>query len=381
MHKIELCGNDNCTQCSACINSCAKGAIIMTESSDGFKIPQIDRNTCVECGACVNSCHRITSSLEYKRPIKTLACWTKNLSDREKSSSGGAFSVLARKVIDEGGIVFGACMGEDLQVRHIGIEKESDLILLQGSKYVQSYLGDIYRQVKEYLRNGRKVLFTGTPCQVGGLLTFLKKKYENLLTCDLVCHGVPSQKAFDIYIDKIGVRENSKNFNFRYTKGWGMQLSRQKNRKSRLRILSPERGYFFRAFEKGYMFSEACYACAYARPERVSDFTLADFWGIGKKEPFNYPIRKGISLMLVNSEKANVFLSQCKELFSVERTLEEAIEGNHNLSKVSARPSGRDTYYDDSKSMPIDKICRKYAVEASWRDYLRVVKQFVYSFW
>lgn len=379
MHKIELCGNDKCTQCYACVNSCTKGAITMIKSSDGFKIPQIDRNVCSECGACVNSCHCINSSLEYKRPIKTLACWTKILSDREKSSSGGAFSVLARKVIDEGGIVFGACMDENLQVRHIGIEKESDIILLQGSKYVQSYLGNIYKQVKEHLRNGRKVLFTGTPCQVGGLLTFLKKKYENLLTCDLVCHGVPSQESFDIYIDKIGIRDKSKCFNFRYTKGWGMQLSRQTNRKSRLRVLSPRKAYYYRAFEKGYMFSEACYSCAYARPERVADFTLADFWGIGKAEPFLHPVNKGISMMLVNSDEANKLISGCYNLFFEERTLNEAIQGNHNLSKVSCRPVGRDAYYEDSKKMSINKLCCKYAIEATLRDYFRIVKQFVFS--
>ena len=383
MHKIELCGNDKCTQCYACVNSCAKGAITMVESSDGFKIPQIDRNQCIECGACVNSCHCISSSLEYKRPIKTLACWTKILSDREKSSSGGAFSVLARKIIDEGGMVFGACMDEDLHVRHIGIEKDSDLILLQGSKYVQSYLGNTYKQVKEQLRNGRKVLFTGTPCQVGGMMTFLKKRYDNLLTCDLVCHGVPSQKAFDIYIDKIGVRENCKYFNFRFTKGWGMQLSKQvshpRNGGSRINILSPKKSYFFKAFENGLMFSEACYSCAYAHPERVADFTLADFWGIGKKQPFLHPTHKGVSLMLVNSEKADRFISECNDLFFEERTLDEAIEGNHNLSKVSGRPIGRDTYYEDSNRLPINRLCSKYAIEASLRDYLRIIKQIVFS--
>lgn len=379
MHKIKLCDFDVCTQCYACINSCPKQCISMVASYDGFKIPEIDKSVCVECGACMKSCHRLNEKVEYQKPIKTLACWTNNLSDRERSSSGGAFSILARKELSQGGIVFGASMCEDLKVRHIGIEKDENIVLLQGSKYLQSYLGDIYIQVKQQLQTGRLVLFTGTPCQIGGLLTYLKKKYDNLLTCDVVCHGVPSQEAFDIYIDKIGIRKKCKNFNFRFTKGWGFQLSKQSeyptNRDSNKKLISPNKAYYLRAFTKGLMFSEACYSCIYARPERVSDFTLADYWGLGAMSPFNYPTHKGVSLMLVNSEKAKAFLSECDELFYEERPFEEAVEGNYNLSHTSDRPKGRDTYFEDSKMLTINDLSKKYGIAASPRDYLRLLKQ------
>lgn len=286
--------------------------------------------------------------------------------------------------MSEGGIVYGASMCEDLQVRHIGIETENDIIRLQGSKYLQSYMGDVYKDVKKQLQGGRMVLFTGTPCQIGGLLTFLHCAYDNLYTCDVVCHGVPSQKAFDIYIDRIELKGKCENFNFRFTEGWGFQLSRQlvaptKAGDSNKRLISPKKAYYLRAFTKGLMFSEACYSCAYARPERVSDITLADYWGLGVMKPFNHPTHKGVSLLLANSEKALFLLNECPDLFVEERPLEEAIKGNHNLSHTSGRPQGRDTYYSDAQNLSISKLSAKYGIKASARDYLRLLKQKINS--
>lgn len=128
------------------------------------------------------------------------------------------------------------------------------------------------------------------------------------------------------------------------------------------------------------MFSEACYTCPYARPERISDFTLADYWGLGIKEPFNHPTAEGISCMLVNSQKAIDIIKQCPDIDYEVRSLEEAIEGNHNLSHTSSRPNGRDTYYDDSISMPLKELCNKYGIAASSRDYLRILKQTIVKY-
>ena len=383
MPNIELCKYDVCTQCYACVNACPKGCVSMISASDGFKVPEIDRNICVECGACMKACHRLSTVVEFQKPIKTFACWTKNLADRERSSSGGAFSVIARRIIAENGIVYGASMCEDLKVRHLAVEQDKDIRLLQGSKYLQSYLGDTYKRIRVQLQTGRKVLFTGTPCQVSGLLTFLKKRYDNLYTCDVVCHGVPSQEAFDIYVDKIGIRDKTRNFSFRFTKGWGFQLSRQlvsiKDGDSNKKLITPPNAYYLRAFTSGLMFSEACYSCAYARPERISDFTLADYWGLGTKVPFKHSTHKGVSLLLVNNQKAEKFLNTCDDLFYEERPFEEAIEGNHNLSYTSDRPIGRDTYFDDSKHLSVSALSKKYGIKAEGRDYLRLLKQAINS--
>lgn len=384
MNKIELCKHDVCTQCYACKTACPKGCVSMVEAKDGFVIPEIDREKCVECGSCIKACHRLNPTFEFQKPKHTYACWTKNIADRERSSSGGAFSVIAKRIISQGGIVYGASMCDNLQVKHIGIERNEDIVRLQGSKYLQSYLGDTYKNVRNELKTGRKVLFTGTPCQVAGLLTFLHKSYDNLYTCDVVCHGVPSQKAFDAYIEKIGLKGKCKDFSFRFTKGWGFQLSRQliapTGRGFQSKIISPKNAYYLRAFTKGLMFSEACYSCAYARPERVSDISLADYWGLGMMKPFNHPTYKGISCLLVNNEKALALLNECGDLIYEERPLEEAIAGNHNLSHVSDRPQGRDTYYKDSLSMPINELSSKYGIKANIRDYFRILKQYINSF-
>lgn len=356
--------------------------IDMIPSKDGFLIPSINRAVCVECGICMNACHIISSKLNFQKPIRTYACWTKNSKDRSNSSSGGAFSIIARQILDKGGIVFGATMTEDLKVKHIAVERHEEIILLQGSKYIQSYLGDTFRHVKQELATGRLVLFTGTPCQVAGLLTYLNHLYENLYTCDVVCHGIPSQKAFDIYIDKIGIRHKSKNINFRFTEGWGYRLSRQATmtttgggHASSKKVIYPAKGYYIKAFSSGLMFSEACYTCHYARLERVSDFTLADYWGIGAKIPFNHPTQQGISCMLINNERAIDFIENCDNLAFEERPLEEVVEGNYNLNHASSRPAGRDSYFNDALTMPIKTLCNKYNINPTLRDYLRILKQ------
>lgn len=373
----------------ACVNVCPKNSITMVDAGEGFSIPRINIDTCIECGACMKACHRITSIVEYQTPLKTLACWTKNNDDRKKSSSGGAFSVLARKVLSLNGVVFGATMDTNLKVKHISIEKADDMVKLQGSKYVQSYLGDTYKQVRDMLRQNRLVLFTGTPCQVGGLLTFLRKKYDNLITCDMVCHGVPSQKAFDTFCERTHIKGTCQGVSFRFTTGWGYQLAREmefptqaENSESNhivRKTINPSKAWYMRAFSKGLMFNEACFSCAYTTPQRVSDFTMADFWGLGAKKPFNYPTYKGVSMLLVNNQKAWEFIGDNTDLFYEERTLDEAIEGNHNLSHNSERPVGRDTFIQDMQIMEPSALVKKYQIKESLRDYLRLLKQWINS--
>lgn len=378
MSCIQLCNIDSCTQCNSCVNICPQRCIRMVDALDGFRIPEIDYEKCTSCGLCIRSCHKLKpTAITFQIPLKTYACWTKNSSDRNNSSSGGAFSVLAHQILRNNGVVFGASMTPGLKVRHIAIESTDRLALLQGSKYVQSDLSDCFRDVRSFLNANRSVLFSGTPCQIAGLLQFLKKPYPNLYTCDVVCHGVPSQEAFDIYLHKIGLADKCSDFYFRFTEGWGFCLSYQKagaDNHSKT-VVSPKLCYYLKAFNKGLMFDEACYSCPYARPERVSDFTMGDYWGLGKSEPFHHPTRHGVSCLLVNNDKALSFLNQCQDLWREERPLQEAIEGNHNLSHPSLRPQGRDSYYEDSISMPIDKLCAKYGIGANIRDYLRQIKQ------
>ena len=389
MNKVQLCDQTKCTQCMACVNACPKDCITMLDAGEGFCIPHIDHEACAECGACMRACHRMEPHVEYNPPLHTLACWTKNDTDRKKSSSGGAFSVLARKVLSMGGVVFGVTMGKDLKVKHICVDRAENIYLLQGSKYVQSYLGDTYKKVREYLKADRWVLFTGAPCQVSGLLTFLRKKYENLITADMVCHGVPSQRAFDAFCERTHLKGNCDGVSFRFTEGWGFQLARELVSPTKdvdsssapvVRMpVNPKNAWYMRAFNRSLMFNEACYTCPYAIPQRVSDFTMADYWGLGTHAPFNHPTIKGVSMLLVNNGRAWDLLQGCDDLFYEERTLAEAIEGNHNLSHNSSRPVGRDTFIVDMESMESDELMKKYSINASLRDYLRLLKQWINS--
>ena len=389
MSKILLCDKITCTQCMACVSACPKGCIKMVDAGQGFAVPQIDESICVECGTCMRSCHQLENNIEHYTPAKTLACWTKVTSDRKKSSSGGAFSVLSRKVLSQNGVVFGATMSNDLKVYHIGIDKADDLPRLQGSKYVQSYLGDTYVQVCNYLKEGRLVLFTGTPCQVGGILTFLRKKYENLITCDMVCHGVPSQRAFDAFCERTRLTGTCDGVSFRFTEGWGFQLAREyRSTKAgdynsigiKRKPVCPSKAWYMRAFNKSLMFNEACYACSYTQVERVSDFTMADYWGLGLKAPFSHPTYQGISMLLLNTPKAVEMLNELPNLYYEERELQEAIDGNYNLTHSSVRPDKRDAFFADLFDMTQKDVVKKYGLQATARDYLRLLKQAINSY-
>ena len=179
------------------MNACSKSAIVMAEDSEGFLQPRIDVDKCVECGLCQRVCpvlHPIQNE-GSKRKVYAFI----NYTDRKVSSSGGAFSFFARKILDEGGVVFGATMDDNLQVYHIGVESIDELHRLRGSKYVQSKIGSSYKEVRFLLQSGRRVLFVGTPCQIAGLYKFLGRRYEELLlTLDLICHGVPNLSLIHI---------------------------------------------------------------------------------------------------------------------------------------------------------------------------------------
>ena len=389
MNKIRLCDQWMCTQCMACKSVCPKGCISMVDAGEGFFVPMIKHDSCSKCGACIRACHRLHPTIEYSTPLHTLACWTKNDTDRRRSSSGGAFSVLARKILSMNGVVFGSTMDHELRVKHICITTAEDIQLLQGSKYVQSYLGDTYKLVLEYLKADRWVLFTGTPCQVAGLLTFLRKKYDKLITVDMVCHGVPSQMAFDTYCKRAHLMGTCNGVRFRFTEGWGFQLAREfvslnKDGDTNSahvihKPVDPKNAWYMRAFNNGLMFNEACYKCAYATPRRVSDFTMADYWGVGTHVPFNHSTIKGVSMLLVNSESVWPLLQDCEDLFYEERTLAEAIEGNYNLSHSSSRPTGRDSFIADMESLEPRELMKKYGIKANLRDYLRLIKQWINS--
>lgn len=319
--KTQCCG------CGACINACPQKAISIREDESGFIYPVINAEKCVNCGICKQVCG-------YRKPEKdgltdTSAVYAAKGRDKKlikKSSSGGVFATLAKIVILEGGIVFGCTLEQingKLVPHHIAIDCVEDLYKIQGSKYVQSFIEETYKQAKEALDNGKAVLFSGTPCQIAGLKSFLKREYNNLLTVDLVCHGVPSASLFNSYIkfeeEELGSTISEISFrnktDFRITLGYSV-MGKEKIKKIPSALSS-----FYSYFLSGDIYRENCYSCKYASSKRVSDITLGDYWGLSvvhSKAELNKGRLKekdGVSCLLLNSEKGKNFFFKHMDAF------------------------------------------------------------------
>ena len=338
-----ICPRGDCTGCMACLQACVHTAIRMYSDEEGFLRPIISKDLCVECGLCQRICP--VNHLPLKRPSKKVfSGWSKDLSVRERSSSGGVFSEIAKHCISKGGVVFGCALDDNQQACHICVENECDLARLRGSKYVQSKIGDSYKQCQMFLNEGREVVFSGTPCQIAGLKNYLRKSYDKLTTVDLVCHGVPSPKVFDSYTTYISKKYNShiNSISFRSKRNswiyFGMQIE----------FDDPSISYygayyndpFIRGFLRDYFLRPSCHQCKFTTEERVSDFTIGDWWGYRKTNNEDRDYRKkGVSLVLVNTDKALSLICQLN-LHLREKTMKEALLTNSSLQR-SFSPSTR----------------------------------------
>lgn len=362
---IELVSRDLCTGCEACYNVCGHNAITMEFDKEGFKFPVIDPISCTKCTLCQKKCPELNApKLEREENPKAYAVWS--LEDRDKSSSGGAFSVFARYILSKGGVVFGAAFDRNLNLNHIEVTAVEDLASLRGSKYVQSNIGDTLRLVKQHLKGARHVLFTGTSCQIAGLYSVVGNKYDDLLiTLDIVCHGVPSQGIFQNYLSKLRTYEGYEefdDFSFRKLDGWALVASIKQSTKSKL--ISSDKNIYMEGFKKALFFRNCCYSCQYTKTPRVGTFTLADFWGIGRHSiPFKNSTKEGVSLVLANTNIAENLLAAMKdEIFCEERLLSEALIENAQLRAPSKRPKERENAAVDfmDENLTLAELGEKY---------------------
>lgn len=345
-----ICVLEDCTGCMSCLNSCPHNAIFLKEDVCGFRYPYIDSDFCIDCNLCVKSCP-VNNHQDKKFPSACYAA-VANLDSIELQdcASGGVASAFSYFVLKGGGVVYG-CSGQDpYHVRHRRITNIDEVPLLQNSKYVQSEIGKILVDVKRDLKRGVLTLFIGTPCQVSGLKSFLKHEYENLLTIDLCCHGVPSQKLLN---DNIHYYYQSTKENIDIT---SLRFRRKVMPKVRTQSVKIEYGCFFQkkhpyskdyikkyvhdpymfGFLSGLFYRESCYRCLYAYSIRVGDITLSDFWGLGKdSKMYN---ERGVSAVLINTGKGDSFFEELKPLLEFEkREIREAIMGNGQFQHPSRR--------------------------------------------
>ncbi|MFI3330230.1 MAG: Coenzyme F420 hydrogenase/dehydrogenase, beta subunit C-terminal domain [Rikenellaceae bacterium] len=360
---IKLCDYDKCTGCASCYSACAHNSIKMRLSSEGFLYPQIDINTCTECGLCQTKCPELNPVKFHAEP-QVYACWSLDDKVRESSSSGGMFSHLSRWVLNTGGVVFGVVLNDDLDAVHTQASTLQELEPMKGSKYIQSKIGDTFKQAKQALSSDKWVLFSGTPCQIAGLLKFIPGHLgEKLITVDMVCHGVPSSDIFKDYLDKLSLLYpdiNKPSYRFRSTKYWGYDPSFESGGE-RIKIKNKD-NIFMKLFLSNYLFRESCYSCQYTKTQRISDVTIADFWGLGRSVKFEHNTKNGVSLSLVNSPKGQEIFEDIKpQIFSQRRELDEAKAQNHQLYCNSKRPkSGRETIYPYFKHHNFTQVYLKY---------------------
>lgn len=327
-----ICNKESCTGCYACANICPKDAIEFKEDEYGYIYPY-KKDNCINCGLCKQVCPSINNKIIYRKPKIAYAAWSLDKDNRKTSTSGGVASIISKYILDNNGVVYGASYNEELSLEHIRVDNKKQLKKLKGSKYVHSKVGITYRQVKKDLKEDKVVLYLGTPCQIAGLLQYLKKDYEKLIVIDIVCHGVPSQKLLKEYIyEEVG---DTKIDEVLFREGNNYVISFKKKEQVIYRKVIRESTYFT-AFMKSIISRDNCYECKYARPERISDLTIGDFWGIGREEEFPYQIKDGVSLILVNTNKGEKLVNGCSnELFVMERKLSEAINGNSQLREPS----------------------------------------------
>ncbi len=360
-----LCNKEVCYGCTACVQVCPNHAIWMQQDEEGFLYPKIDESLCVQCGKCEQACSRMQAQIHAAAyPQKALACQVVGNDIRQNSTSGGVFFLLACTVMGKGGSVFGAACNADMEVEHIQATNVRELMKTQGSKYVQSKLGDTFAQVKNALSSGKPVLFSGTPCQVSGLMVYLNKSYDNLITCDLVCHGVPSPTVWRSYVLWQEERHGGKctQVNFRSKRlGWHCYSMEMKFQNGKAYQETTYADPFSRGFLRNFFLRPSCYHCAFARTERVSDITLADYWGYDEKEGVVKHDEKGISLVIINTEQGRKVFDQIqKQMLCEERPIEDARQKNPSLRGPSAVPDNRAGFWNDYRMRPFQTVIDRY---------------------
>jgi len=314
----------------------------MSHDKDGFIHPEMDTERCIDCGLCKKVCPIINKNNKTKDPIDFIAATNKDDKIRLSSSSGGLFTLFAEWILDSKGIVFGAAYNDKWEVYHISVEKKEDISKLRGSKYVQSFIGDTYSQAEKELKKGRLVLFTGTPCQIAGLHSFLGRQYNNLFLIDVLCHGVPSSRVFQLYIREKSNNKDISYINMRSKKEGWKNYHFDINDYSKLY----KRDTYMKAFIENLILRPSCYKCLFKNGKSFSDISLGDFWGV-KKYHKEIDDDKGLSLVIINSEKGKQLFEKLN-IENVTRVLyQEALIHNSGFSGIIRPHRNRSKFFKE----------------------------------
>ena len=363
----KLCDKDKCTGCLACYNACNHDAISIISDGEGFLIPSIDTSKCVGCNLCVRSCP-VLSFIDHPRlsSIEAYAAWQHDYDIVRNSSSGGVFTAIAQWVLKKQGVVYGAAFDKNLKVSHIGVDDVNELHLLQQSKYVQSNVGKSFYQTKQYLKEGRWVLYTGTPCQIAGLNNYLGVKLDKskLLTLDVVCHGVPTPLVFEDYKKHLEQKHSARliNFSFRDKKWSWLHFNVKATFSNGKEYYGTwEADPFMRGFLREYFLRPSCHQCKYASLERPGDLSIADFWCYKHQRQEEQNKDRGINAVLVNTVQGKIVFDEIKkDLFAYQKPIDEPVRTNQALRGCFPPSPKRVDFWKDYKMYGFEYLIPKY---------------------
>lgn len=367
IYSPKLCNKELCTGCLSCYNICESGAIQYVYDDEGFVYPEILVDKCIGCGRCGRVCPILTSSHKNVIADMAYAAWSNDNSIVGGSSSGGCFSIIARNVLNKGGVVFGVFFDDDWDCYHSHCTSVEELPKLRGSKYVQSFVGRTFQEVKDYLAIGKIVLYSGTPCQISGLKSYLSQKkcnVSNLITIDLVCHGVPSPIVFKSYLKYLEDTYQSKlkAFSFRDKKWSWLRYNCVATFSNGKKYFGKwEQDPYMRGFLREYYLRSSCHCCRFATKERCGDITLCDYWGYNKKSGEIDNKDRGVSLILLNTSKGKSFFGEIRSsIICYERDVQESMKSNRAFYDCFPVSPLRDQFWKDFRKKGFGGVISKY---------------------
>lgn len=374
---IEIKDKHDCCGCSACVQKCPAGCIEFPTDEEGFQYPVVNADACIGCGLCEKVCPEI-NGLEEQKPLQVFAVVNPDREILRDSSSGGAFSFIAKKIVQEGGVVFGAAFDTDWSVHHVAVTAVEDLALLRGSKYLQSRIEDSYKQAEAYLKKGKKVMFTGTSCQIKGLRLFLRKKYDSLLTVECLCHGVPSPLVWQKYLRQTVDVNKITDISFRDKRdGWENYFFSIQFKNEEFAERSRNNTYM-KGFLSNLYLRPSCECCPAKNGRSGSDILLADYWGVRQLHPELLDMDgTGLAIPFTAAGQSILEGLSCNPV-----ELEEARRYNEGFSDGAKRHKKRAAFFAKFRNKPLVPLiesCLRPSLSARVRNKIKFFLRKVYN--